>query len=618
MKRSFCIIALLAVLAVLPSEGKTPKKPAPRGQWTEAQAWEWEKKVGEIKGFNQPEPAYPGQTRDQILRKASEFGLNSVRFWVNGSTAEEQIGYIRGFAEDASRYGMTISPVLYVQNRFFNLPDEEKALKDLEDIFRKIVRAFATDERIVFWDIWNEPRFRANEADTKRQMDWIERMVLWCRDEGLVQPITSSIIWDAGYDADTVSDTWKRRAQVEGMMDIHNFHDYQIAENMGKGLDVTLRKIRSISDRPLVCTECLSRAYGSGVYRSLAAFAREHVHFYIWGMYNNDANWSVKWSRSTYDPFEPPFHDMLWADGDMYDPREAEPLRNFHFLAPGEEDPDPGIPVTERWSQERAWKWMVAGPVEGTVIKKMKPSSTPEKYNSARVPVHYNHWKYDNDAFFKDFDEAVNWAVEKDMTLLPTLVIDDYLDIPDDELVEYVRSIISRYYCCPTILGWELYHHPGEKATDRKRVEGLVDKLFTIARNQYPNQPVFMTPVVKVKDFEPGFDYRAALVHGRRRGWDMFEYPGVSDGDLVFKIWSLSDVTAFSTVQAAPEAGWMTSMCYRFGRPVFCTSFDGKDEGNLKEILDIFSKSHVYWYSATDVKENVINAFRFIPIETRH
>ena len=131
-------------------------------------------------------------------------------------------------------YGLTISPVLSIQNRYYNRPDEEAAMKECEGIIRQVVRAFATDERVILWDIWNEPRFRADEPDTKRQMDWVEQMVLWCRDEGIIQPITSSIIWDMGLDADTVSDTWKRRAEVEGMMDIHNFHDYQAAENMGR------------------------------------------------------------------------------------------------------------------------------------------------------------------------------------------------------------------------------------------------------------------------------------------------------------------------------------------------------------------------------------------------
>lgn len=626
MKKHNLFITGLMVAVILSSVSpclasprkKNTLRPAPRGQWTEQQAWDWEKKVGEIRGFNAPSPAYPGQTRLDILKKASEYGLNSVRFWISGNDAGEQIEYIRQFAEDAQQFGMTISPVISIQNRYYNRPDEKEALKECEEVVRTIVRAFATDERIVLWDIWNEPRFRESEPDTRRNMDWLEQMVLWCRKEGLVQPITSSIIWDASFDADSETSTYKRRAEVEGMMDIHNFHSYQAAENMGKDLEVTLKRLRDISNRPLVCTECMMRVYGSGVPRSLYAFEKEHVHFFLWGMYTSDANWSVKWSRSTYDPFEPMFHDLLWADGDMYDPRDYEIIKNFHFLAPGETDPDPGIPVSERWFQERAWKWMAGGPVIGIANSGIRPSNAPEKYNSVKVGIRYNHWKYDNISFYKDFDEYVNWAREKGMTILPTLLTDEDLDIPEDELVEYVKSVIAYYYDNPTVQAWDLYYHPGETCKDLKKVERIVDKLFTIARNQYPNQPVFMTPVVSVKPFEPGFDYRATLVHGKIHGWDMLEYGGISNEDLVYKIWSLSDVTGFSTEQDAPEAGWLMSICYRFGRPIFCTSFKADDQENQKAIIDLFAKSHIFWYSATDIPEDYTKDFRFIPIKTAH
>lgn len=610
---------LLSLSTSFASEGrKKQNRPAPRGQWTEQQAWDWEKKIGEIRGFNQPESAYPGQTRREILAKAAEYGLNSVRFWIKGNNADEQIAYIREFADEADDFGISLSPVISLQSRYYSQEDEKTALAECEKEVRKLVAAFATDERIIFWDIWNEPRFRESEVDTFRNMDWIEKMVLWCREEGIIQPITSSIIWDTGFDADTETSAWKRRAEVESMMDIHNFHDYQAAENMGKDLAVTLRKIREISNRPMVCTECMTRVYGSGVQRTLAAFAREHIHFYLWGMFNNDANWSVKWSRSTYDPFEPMFHDLLWADGDMYDPREYEIIKQFHFLSPDEKDPDPGIPVTERWHQERAWKWMAGGPVTGTAIEKAKPSNTPEKYNSVRITINYNHWKYDNDAFFKDFDEFINWAEIKGMTIFPVLVIDDMLGVPEDELVEYVRSVIAKYYDCPTVKGWDLYFHPGEKVSNKGTVEKLVERLFTIARNQYPNQPVFMTPVVSVTPFAKDYDYRKDLVHGRIHGWEKLVYSGISDSDLVYRIWSLSDVISFSTDQPSAEAGWLLSICYRFGRPIICSSFKAEDPEQRRILLDQFSRSHVYWYSATDVPEEEINSFRFIPISTGH
>lgn len=177
------------------------------------QAWKWQNKIGEIRGFNQPEVAYPGMSRDQILRKASELGLNSVRSWIGGNTVEEQIAFIREYVEDASKYGLTFSPVLSFYGRYYydnSIPEEER-LKRTEEYIRKVVGAFAKDERIVMWDIWNEPSTAQND-ETMRQMDWLEKMVEWCRLENPVQPITSSIICEGG-EYDTTSTYYKRRME---------------------------------------------------------------------------------------------------------------------------------------------------------------------------------------------------------------------------------------------------------------------------------------------------------------------------------------------------------------------------------------------------------------------
>ena len=76
-----------------------------REQWTVEQAWQWQERVGVIKGFNEPYPAYPGMSRADVLKKAHDVGLNSVRFWVRGETAEEQIAHIRQMIDEADRYG---------------------------------------------------------------------------------------------------------------------------------------------------------------------------------------------------------------------------------------------------------------------------------------------------------------------------------------------------------------------------------------------------------------------------------------------------------------------------------------------------------------------------------
>ena len=613
MKRLIMIVLLLPCLAGFAKERK---------QWTEKQAWDWEKKVGTIIGFNQPESAYPGMTNIEILRKAADLGFNSVRFWLKGEDVDAQIAYIKKMADEAESCGMTISPVLSLQRKYFNDKENEKEnLKIVEELVKTLIRPFANDERIVLWDIWNEPGFKTGDPETFREMEWVEKMVHWCREENLCQPITASIIWDPDRDADVSSPTWEKRRQVEAMMDLHNFHSYDCARNFGAEIDYTLDRIRKISNRPIVCTEAMIRVNGSSVQRTLPVFAREHVHVYLWGLYNNDWNWSVKWGRSTYDAFDPMFHDFLWADGDAYDAREFPFIKNFRFWNKGE-NLDPGIAVTDRWSHERVWRRMAgAGLVKGLADVKSSGSFSGT-YNSMRVKVNYKDYRGlasdQRSGFFERFERILSDAKSKGMTVLPVLITDDDLYATSEELGGFVKEMISRYYDDQTILAWDIYWHPGEKSTDRRKVEEVIETAFTYARNQYPNQPVFMTPFVSVQEFDDDFNYRAALVHGRRNGWNKLSYGGTSDADLVYKIWSLSDVTSFSTVQHPAEAGWLLSICYRFGRPIFCSSFKAENVTDQLEMLDLFSKSHVFWFTENPLPDKSVNQFKFTPIITKH
>ena len=613
MKRLIMIVLLLPCLAGFAKERK---------QWTEKQAWDWEKKVGTIIGFNQPESAYPGMTNLEILRKAADLGFNSVRFWLKGEDVDAQIAYIKKMADEAKSCGMTISPVLSLQRKYFNDKENEKEnLKIVEELVKTLIRPFANDERIVLWDIWNEPGFKTGDPETFREMEWVEKMVHWCREENLCQPITASIIWDPDRDADVSSPTWEKRRQVEAMMDLHNFHSYDCARNFGAEIDYTLDRIRKISNRPIVCTEAMIRVNGSSVQRTLPVFAREHVHVYLWGLYNNDWNWSVKWGRSTYDAFDPMFHDFLWADGDAYDAREFPFIKNFRFWNKGE-NLDPGIAVTDRWSHERVWRRMAgAGLVKGLADVKSSGSFSGT-YNSMRVKVNYKDYRGlasdQRSGFFERFERILSDAKSKGMTVLPVLITDDDLYATSEELGGFVKEMISRYYDDQTILAWDIYWHPEEKSTDRRKVEEVIETAFTYARNQYPNQPVFMTPFVSVQEFDDDFNYRAALVHGRRNGWNKLSYGGTSDADLVYKIWSLSDVTSFSTVQHPAEAGWLLSICYRFGRPIFCSSFKAENVTDQLEMLDLFSKSHVFWFTENPLPDKSVNQFKFTPIITKH
>lgn len=673
------IVCLLLLGSLLPAAG--------RKQMSVAQAWKWQNKMGEIRGFNQPELAYPGMSRDQILRKASELGLNSVRSWIYGRTVEEQIDFIRHMVEDASRYGLTYSPVLSFYERYYrdkSIPEEER-LRRAEEYIRQVVGTFSRDKRIAMWDIWNEPSTATND-ETMRQMDWLEKMVEWCRSENPVQPITSSIIWEGG-EYDTTTTHYKRRMEIERMMDIHNVHTYRFLEAEHTPPAEIIRRMKEMDGRPLVSSECMARTVSGGLTRTLKLFAREHVNFYLWGMFITDSrNWSVQWGRTTYDPYEPIFHDLLYSDGTPYDYRELENLRKFRFEREGEQLYAP-LSQSERWTTERAWKWVAGGPVKG-LTETLRRQDASAAGNSIRLKLNYADFAADEEAFLQHFGQRLEEAARDGMTVLPVLLSDqDILDAQGAEIAQarflrtypndfaengdgylttpfagdksrdkgartqadsaywgsdfsaslsisqadaasfarrsatrnilaYVNVVMRRFYADSRIEGWDLYYHPGERLSSEREVSMWVSQLFDLARFVSPTQPTFMTPLVSVGDFAPDLRYRDELIHGRHGGWSRLKYSGVSSASLAYKIWSLSDVAAFSSTMKAAETGWLMSICYRFGRPLFCSYWNSPDATEAQSTLELFSRSHVFWYSDAPLPASAVADFKFRPINT--
>lgn len=587
-----------------------------RAQWTEEEAWEWHRKVGIIKGFNEPIEAYPGMERKEIFKKAAELGFNSVRFWIQGESADEQETYIRELAEEADVYGLTVSPVLLFQYRYYREKDKEGA----KQYVQQLVGAFANDPRVILWDIWNEPDMQ-DTPQMYEQMDWIEEAVGWCREMSPIQPITSSIFWDADVKADSMSQAIARRSEVESLMDIHNFHHYSCADDHAKSLEEMVKRYQKIDNRPLICTEAITRTNGSGFPRTFVGFSEYHIHFYTWGLFMCDMNWTVSWGHSSYDPFEPMFHELLHPDGEAYDAREIDWLRNFRFAAYGE-NVDPGAEFTERWPKDRAWKWMVSGPIKGISYTDREQAKLPAKaqadgYNGVRVRCDYGEWKRNETQFYQKMDELLAAAEASGIRITPALLSDDNIHEKDTILADYVARVIRKYALNPHIQAWEIYTHPGKKEKNTAKLTNLLQLLFRYARFEFPNQPLTATPYMRVKDFAPDFKYREALLHGRMAGWNQIVCDGGSTPALCNLIWKMSDVISFSTNQKAPEAGWLTSIAFRYGRPLVCSEWTPPGNEAATQTLEIFKKSHVYWYNTGKWNDKQqINTFQFIPIIT--
>jgi hypothetical protein len=199
------------------------------------------------------------------------------------------------------------------------------ALPRLEAYISGIVGAFADDERVLAWDIYNEitngflpaqslpddERRAATEAAARRRiermpahLDLLDRAFAWARSERPRQPLTVGLFMP---DRDL-------NAHLAALSDVITFHCYEPAERL-VALIGRLRK----HNRPLICTEYMARTLGSDFRSTLPVFKRERVGCYNWGLVNGKTQTHITWTGES-DRW---FHDILHPDGTPYDADEA-------------------------------------------------------------------------------------------------------------------------------------------------------------------------------------------------------------------------------------------------------------------------------------------------------
>ena len=557
--------------------------PYERGQWSRAEGEKWVEKYGPIVGVNHPAPPSPAVSQEECVKHCKELGFNSIRMFLGGGNAAQYINNVESWAAMCHRYGLTLAPVFNFPWGFYGRADKEQALKDLETMVRPVIQHFRGDERVIMWDIWNEPTYN-NATTTPELMDWIAKMVVWCRQEGCTQAITSSIIWDSEIRfADQSTALFNLRNKVEGMMDLHNFHDYAVQEQHSLNTAKMVERIGKIDDRPLICTECMTRVYGSDLARSLTEYSKYGIGFYTWGLHNCDANWEVKWDRSTFYAYEPVFHNLLFMDGDAIDQRDLDWVKNFHYAQEGEKV-DPGAEWTENWTARRAWKWMTNnGEKKGLAAASvseanalLKTHATDSIYNSIAVKMSYSGYCNNATNYYNEFSALLSAAKDAGMTVMPILTGDADLAGGDSvEIGYYCYNVILKYYNNSSIEGWNLYQSDGGSSESLQKA--ALPYIMRYARYAYPCQPMFMAPAMKD-----------------------------AEGEAADLIWRMSDVVAFNANGTAPAESRMKQLAKKYSLPLFCTDCAGIGSG--------FADCHVNWYTtANSLAANEVKDFQFQP-----
>lgn len=203
----------------------------------------------------------------------------------------------------------------------------------LESYVKGVVGAFANDERILAWDVWNEPD-NANDSsygktEPKNKSDLVLQLLpqvfAWARSARPIQPLTSGV-WRGDW---TSVDKMPPMARVQiEQSDVISFHNYGWPEQFEK----RIQELQQFH-RPIICTEYMARGAGSLFDTVLPVAKKYHVGAINWGLVAGKSQTYLPWDSWQRPYLERPptiwFHDVFFPDGKPYRDREAEIIRNL-------------------------------------------------------------------------------------------------------------------------------------------------------------------------------------------------------------------------------------------------------------------------------------------------
>jgi len=343
-------------------------------RWTEQQAREWYAKQPWLVGSNynpasainqlemwQAESFDPKRI-DLELGWAESLGMNTMRVYLHDLLWQQDAeGFKRRldeFLRIAQRHKIRPMFVLFdsvwdpnpqlgkqrapkpgVHNSGWLQSPSTKALQDpaeyprLEAYVKGVVGAFARDDRVLAWDIWNEPdnmnHGSYGHLEPKNKVELVlplmRRAFQWAREAGATQPLTAGV-WKGDWSTPEKM-TEMDRTQIE-LSDVITFHNYDSPRELEQRINWLKRY-----NRPLICTEYMARGNGSFFIGSLLVAKVHNVGMINWGLVQGKTQTHLPWDswERPYVDREPSvwFHEVFRNDGTPYVPEEVEFIKRM-------------------------------------------------------------------------------------------------------------------------------------------------------------------------------------------------------------------------------------------------------------------------------------------------
>jgi len=340
-------------------------------RWTEQRINEWYGEQPWILGSNfipstainqiemWQQSSYDPVTIDLELGYAEELGMNSMRVYLHYLVWKEEgaqfLDRIDAFLEMASAhhiriifvflddcwdpspcYGKQKDPEPFIHNSGWVQCPGWEILSDtgshdqLRPFVQQTLERFAEDDRILAWDLYNEPgnlnTISYDDPDHKPDYSLVllKKIFTWAREADPSQPLTTGVWVGDWSNPDSLSPL--NRFSLDHS-DFITFHCYHNLEGFMRFHEPLKRY-----NRPVVCTEFMSRG-ADGRFETILPYMKEQgIWGYNWGLVGGKTQTIYSWESWIRDiSGEADFwhHDLLRKDGTPYDRDEALLIRSM-------------------------------------------------------------------------------------------------------------------------------------------------------------------------------------------------------------------------------------------------------------------------------------------------
>jgi hypothetical protein len=203
----------------------------------------------------------------------------------------------------------------------------------LEAYVKGVVGAFARDNRVLAWDLWNEPdnpnKSSYGKLEPSDKVALVEALLPktfdWARAAKPTQPLTAGV-WKGDWSSEDKL-TAVEKTQLH-MSDVISFHNYDGPQEFEKRIEWLQRY-----KRPILCTEYMARGNKSTFQGSMPVAKKYKVAMINWGLVAGKTQTYLPWDswQNAYVGREPAiwFHEVFRTDGQPYKPEEVDFIREM-------------------------------------------------------------------------------------------------------------------------------------------------------------------------------------------------------------------------------------------------------------------------------------------------